>query len=321
MFENTHKTITMATLNRIAGIDEFKGRWESLGQLVPHRLEALQRIANMEASGAAARMTGVRCSDRQVGELLNGHGPRSQFTPEEQEFIKAFHLVIKLINDSYEQIPFIDSHVLQLHRLLTNNGKATKDHLPERLSRLIEQTNLFGRAGRVHPLLIVNDFSYGFWHLRPFAKGNNRLTWLLARLLLLRYGYGFLTYGAIERFLEKRLADYQKTLLLAKDGEIVNPDPAAWLDLFLDALADLRGNIIAKIEREKKLLKLAAPHLEIIRTVQENGQATIAQIMLATGANRNTLKVRLRKLVAEKYLVQRGRGKSTNYILPELHLS
>ena len=320
----TSQTISLETLNRIARIDEFKGRWESLGQLVPNRLKALQRIANMESAAAASRMQGIRCSDRQIGEFLNGHNPeKNRFSLEERAIINGFHIVLKLVKDSYEQVSFIENHVLQMHNLLTNNGTpaAAKDtKLPRKLSGLIEHINNLIEESHLHPLLILSDFSCRFWHMRPFRQGNNRLTWLPTQLLLLRYGYSFLPYGAIERFLEKRLADYQRTLLFTKDGDIVNSAPQAWLNLFLDAMIELQENIVAKINREKKLLRLAAPHLEIIRTIQENGQSTISQIMATTNMNRNTLKVRLRKLVAEKYLIQSGRGKATHYLLPELHL-
>ena len=156
--------------------------------------------------------------------------------------------------------------------------------------------------------------------MRPFRHGNNRLTWLLTQLLLLRHGYSFLAYGSMARFLEKSLAHQQQILLFAKDSEIDNSTLQAWLDMFLNSMTDLQENIVAKIHREKELLRLTAPHLEIIRTIQEHGQSTISQIMMTTDMNRNTLKVRLRKLVAERYLLQRGRGKATHYLLPELYL-
>lgn len=323
MLESTHKNISLETLNRIAGIDEFKGRWESLGQLVPNRLRALQRIANIESTAAITRMKGIRCSDRQIGELLNGLQPAKHLSLEKQGYINGFHRVLKLVNDSYDQIPLIESHILQMHSLLVNKDESTVTGTPglhSKLLHLIEHVNDLITERRLHPLLILSDFSCRFWHLRPFQQGNNRLTWLLTQLLLLRHDYNFLPYGSLEKYLEKRLSDYQKTLLFDKDGEIVIFDPQAWLALFLDAMTGLQENITAKIFREKKMLKLSAANLEIIRIIQENGQSTISQIMLTTNTNRNTLKVRLRKLVAEKYLVQRGRGKSTNYILPELHL-
>ncbi|MEN8134041.1 MAG: winged helix-turn-helix transcriptional regulator [Thermodesulfobacteriota bacterium] len=319
----TVPTISLEILNLIAGIDEFKGRWESLGQLVPNRLQALQRVANMESVAAASRMQGTRCSDRQIGEFLNDRNPQNRLSPAEQDIITNFHIVLKLVNESYEQVSFIDNHIHQMHSLLINKDKPSADQdpeLPKKLTSLIEQVNQRVKDGHLHPILIFSDFSCRLWHMRPFQQGNNRLTWLLTQLLLLRHGYRFLAYGSMMRFLEKSLANYQKTLLFSKDGEIVNPAPQAWLDMFLNAMTELQKNIVAKIHHEKELLRLTAPHLEIIRTVQENGQATISQIMTTTNMNRNTLKVRLRKLVAEKYLIQRGRGKATYYLLPELYL-
>lgn len=316
-------TISLETLNRIAGIDEFKGRWESQGQLVSNRLKALQRVANMESVAAVARMMGLRYSDRQIGEFLNGRNQRNHPSPEEHDIINGFHVVLKLVNDSYGQVSLIENHVLQMHALLNQKDKpdATDNKAPHKeLSPLITRTNELIEEGRLHPLLVLCDFSFIFWHMRPFRQGNNRLTWLLSQLLLLRYGYSFLPYGSIARFLEKRLADYQKNLLIAKDGKIINPDRQAWSDLFLDTLGELQGNIVSKINREKQLLRLPGPHRNIIRTIQENGQSTISQIMAATNMNRNTLKIRLRKLVTEKHIIQQGRGKATHYLLPELHL-
>jgi Fic family protein len=313
--------ISLATLNRIARIDEFKGRWESQGRLVANRLKALQRIAGMEAVAAAARMRGIRCSDRQIGEFLNGLNGANYLSREEEELLSGFHRVSKLVNDSYARIAFSESHVGQMHGLLTNNGKLTGARDPatrEKLSGLLEQVNQLLGEGRLHPLLIISNFSRCFWHLRPFQHGNNRLTWLLSKLLLLRGGYCFMTCGAIEHFLEKRLADYQRTLP-ATAGEVGNFAPQAWLDLFLDALGELQENIAAKIDREKQLLKISGPRLEIIRVIQDNGQSTMAQLVTTTNMNRNTLKVRLRALVAAKHLVQRGCGKATYYLLPDPH--
>ena len=319
----TAPTISLETLNRIARIDEFKGRWESLGQLLPNRLEALQRVASMESVAAATRMQGIRCSDRQIGEFLNGHNPQNRLSPAEQNIINNFHIVLKLINESYEQVSFIDNHVRQMHSLLTNKDKPSTNQdpeLPKNLASLIEQVNQRIREGCLHPILIFSDFSCRFWHMRPFRQGNNHLTWLLTQLLLLRHGYSFLAYGSMARFLEKSLAHQQQTLLCAEDSEIGNSTLQAWLDMFLNAMTDLQENIVAKIHREKELLRLTAPHLEILRTIQEHGQSTISQIMMTTDMNRNSLKVRLRKLVAERYLLQRGRGKATHYLLPELYL-
>ena len=316
------QTVSLATLNKIARIDEFKGRWESQGQLVPGRLKVLQRIANMESSAAAGRLMEIICSDRQIGEFLAGHDLQGQLAPAEQKVITGFHGVLKLVNDSYDQVAFIESHVLQMHDLLLGKEPVITEaaSLPGELVDLIQATHKILEDGLLHPLLVAANFSFRFWHLRPFPEGSRRLTWLLTRLLLLRKDYLFLPYGSLEHFIEKRLHDYQKNMLVTSDGQAVNPDPHGWQEMFLEGMLGLQENIIAKIRREKELLRLTAPHLEIIRTVQEQGQSTISKIMASTKMNRNTLKIRLRKLVAEKYLLQHGRGKSTFYVLPELHL-
>jgi len=318
----TEQTVSLSTLNRIAGIDEFKGRWESQGQLVPARLKVLQRIANMESAAAAGRLMGIICSDRQIGEFLAGRDLHDRLSQADQDVITGFSKVLKLVNDSYDQVAFIESHVQQMHDLLLGRKPMVTEEvgLGEELVGLIHATQNALDEGLHHPLLVASAFSFRFWHLRPFKKGSRRLTWLLTRLLLLRKGYNFLPYGSLEHFLEIPLHDYQKKLFVTSDGKPVTSDLDSWQDMFLDSIAKMQENIVAKIRREKELIRLSVPLLEIIRTVQEQGQSTISKIMDSTGMNRNTLKVRLRKLVAEKYLVQNGQGKATYYNLPELHL-
>ena len=40
-----------ASLRLIAELDEFKGRWQALGQLAPERLTSLRRVATVESIG------------------------------------------------------------------------------------------------------------------------------------------------------------------------------------------------------------------------------------------------------------------------------
>ena len=320
---DTEQAENLNILNSIARIAEFKGRWESLGQLVPGRLKALQRVANMESAAAMGRLKGIRCSDRQIGEFLAGKTSAATLSGEEQAVITGFSNVLKMVNESYDQVSFIENHVLQMHDLIiTDNVQnlAQGADSTAQLTELVSGTTAALKEGKLHPLLVAANFSFHFWHMHPFRQGSERLSWLLTRLLLLRNGYYYLPYGSIEHFLERRLKDYKSKLKFTFVGEPVDSDQEAWLEMFLKAMIDLQDNITAKINREKELLKLKTPHLEIIRVVQEHGRSDISGIMAETGMNRNTLKIRLRKLAAEKHLVQNGRGKSTYYTLPDLHL-
>jgi DNA-binding IclR family transcriptional regulator len=55
--------------------------------------------------------------------------------------------------------------------------------------------------------------------------------------------------------------------------------------------------------------------LQILKALRAQGRLTIAQLAAITGANRNTLKVRLRELVAEGRVRQHGKARATWYSL------
>ena len=61
--------ITPELLKLVAEIDEFKGRWEALGNLVPERLSALKRIATIESVGSSTRIEGVKLRNDEIEKL------------------------------------------------------------------------------------------------------------------------------------------------------------------------------------------------------------------------------------------------------------
>jgi len=69
------------------------------------------------------------------------------------------------------------------------------------------------------------------------------------------------------------------------------------------------------IEREKLFSKLSVLSNRILQIVKSHGQASISDLESITNANRNTIKVKLRELVAGGYLVKQGKGKGTWYTL------
>ena len=64
--------VTPELVRAIGEIDEFKGRWETLGNLAPERLWALRRIATVESIGSSTRIEGVRLTDDEIEQLLSG---------------------------------------------------------------------------------------------------------------------------------------------------------------------------------------------------------------------------------------------------------
>ena len=62
--------ITSEILELISKIDEFKGRWEALGNISRDHLSQLRRTATIENVGSSTRIEGAKLSDHEVEKLL-----------------------------------------------------------------------------------------------------------------------------------------------------------------------------------------------------------------------------------------------------------
>jgi predicted HTH transcriptional regulator len=83
-------------------------------------------------------------------------------------------------------------------------------------------------------------------------------------------------------------------------------------------LSNSSNSFSVKIERERLIVTLPVLSVKILKIVKEHGRAKISEIQSITQANRNTIKVLLRELVVEGYLIKQDKGKGTHY-LPGQH--
>jgi predicted HTH transcriptional regulator len=69
--------------------------------------------------------------------------------------------------------------------------------------------------------------------------------------------------------------------------------------------------------KEEQALRSALPALsrQILELAKTRGEITVKGVEEATKANRNTIKVHVKKLAADNYLVQVGRGRGARYTL------
>jgi Fic family protein len=168
----------------------------------------------------------------------------------------------------------------------------------------------------LHPLLIIAVFTVHFLAIHPFQDGNGRLSRILTTLLLLQNGYLYVPYSSLESIVEQNKDGYYLALRKAQSTlNQGNEKLGDWLLFFLTCMDKQRQNLSHKIERERLMAKLPELSLQILQVVRDHGRASISAIQAVTGANRNTIKVRLRELVEGGYLVKQGKGKSTVYAL------
>lgn len=345
MIKATSITITSQTLNLIAELDEFKGRWEMLGRLAPDKLTSLKRVATTESVGSSTRIEGARLSDLQVEALLSNLEMHS-FRSRDEEEVAGYAEAMNVIHDSWEHIPFTENHIKQLHgitlkysskdtahrgeyKTLANNVEAfdadgrsigvifetaAPFDTPRLMAELVSSTAVALRERELHPLLVIGAFVVHFLAIHPFQDGNGRLSRIITTLLLLQSGYRYVPYSSLERVVEENKDGYYRALrasqkLIRSSGENLDQ----WLDFFLTCLKRQKVALLAKIEREQLLERLHPLAEQMLVIARERGRVTIAEAVTLLAANRNTVKLHLRQLVQQGYLKQHGTGKGTWY--------
>lgn len=346
MIDTATLQITPEILSLIAEIDEFKGAWKALGQIAPEQLTSLKKIATIESIGSSTRIEGNRLSDKEVEILLNSLEIKKFTTRDEQE-VAGYAEVMNLIFQHYDATPFTENYIKQFHRdllqhsekdswhrgnykIATNqvvafdtDGKslgvvfdtATPFDTPFRMQELVSWTRETIDNKTLHPLLMIAIFTVVFLAIHPFQDGNGRLSRILTTYLLLSAGYAYVPYSSLEAIIENSKEGYYLALRQTQGTLKSNaPDWQPWLLFFLKALKQQKSRLEIKIEREHLLLaSLPELSLHILEFAKTRGRITISEILVLTGANRNTIKKHLETLVKAQHLQKYGVGKGTWY--------
>jgi Fic family protein len=338
--------ITPEVLTLIARIDEFKGAWRALGTLAPDRLSALRRVATIESIGSSTRIEGSKLSDREVEKLLSNLEIKSFETRDEQE-VAGYAELMDLVFSSWQDIPFNENHIKQLHQTLLRhsdkderhrgqykthtNSVAAFDENGQQIGIVFEtaspfdtprlMTELVGWVAQerdkalLHPLLVISCFVVVFLEIHPFQDGNGRLSRALTTLLLMQAGYAYVPYSSLESVIEVNKEAYYLALRQTQGTirtEVPNWQP--WLVFFLRSLAEQLRRLEKKVEREKIVLAaLPELSLQIIEFAREHGRITMADAIRLTGSSRNTLKQHFRNLVDRGHLQGHGSGRGAWY--------
>ena len=338
--------ITPEILNLIARIDEFKGAWRALGTLAPERLSALRRVATIESIGSSTRIEGSKLTDREVERLLSNLAIQSFDTRDEQE-VAGYAELMELVFSSWQDIPFNENHIKQLHQILLSHSEkdarhrgqyktnsnsvaafdesgtqigivfetATPFDTPRLMAELALWVNDEREAGALHPLLIIAIFVVVFLEIHPFQDGNGRLSRVLTTLLLIQAGYAYVPYSSLESVIELNKEAYYLALRQTQ-GTIRTDAPnwQPWLVFFLRALAEQVRRLEKKVEREKIVLAaLPGLSLRIVEFAREHGRVTMMDAIKLTGVSRNTLKQHFRALTERNHLELRGSGRGVWY--------
>ncbi|MDR0779122.1 MAG: Fic family protein, partial [Pseudomonadales bacterium] len=257
-----------------------------------------------------------------------------------------------LVFEAHADLRLTENHIRQLHqtllrhsdkdarhrgsyKILPNNvvafdaegrevgivfATATPFDTPREMEELVAWARKTLDEAALHPLLVIAVFIVVFLAIHPFQDGNGRLSRILTTLLLLRSGYAYVPYASLERVIEENKDFYYKALRRTQttlDNEA--PDWEPWVGFFLRVLKRQKDGLAARLQQERNAEAIEADlpelSLQILSALRTTARLTIAQLAEMTGANRNTLKVRLRELVAAGRVQQRGKARATWYSL------
>jgi Fic family protein len=334
----------------IAEIDEFKGRWEALKTLSPDRLSALRKVATIESVGSSTRIEGAKLSDAEVEDLLSRAVSIKSFKTRDEQEVAGYAEAMDLVFEAYADMRLTENHIRQLHQTLLRHSDKDARHrgsyktlsnnvvafdadgreigvvfetaspfeTPREMETLVAWTRKTLDEEALHPLLVIAVFIAAFLAIHPFQDGNGRLSRVLTTLLLLRAGYAYVPYASLERVVEENKDLYYNALRRTQTTlKSEAPDWDPWVGFLLRSLKRQKDNLTVRLDRERiaqgSEADLPELSLQVLNALRAKERLTIAQLESITGANRNTLKVRLRELVADGRVRQRGKARATWY--------
>jgi Fic family protein len=334
-------------VNKIAEIDEFKGRWDALKNIAPDSLSRLQRIATIASIGSSTRIEGAQLSDTQIDELLS-RLDRKSFQSRDEEEVAGYAEAMELVFDSAEDLTITENHIKQLHGILLKYSSKDSRHkgeykkfpnnveafdadgnnvgvifktaepfdTPFYMENLVQWYRTEIQTRDFHPLIVIGAFVVHFLAIHPFQDGNGRLSRVLTMLMLMQNGYQYVPYSSLESIIEKNKDHYYIALRKAqKSFASDHAEMKEWLNYFLRMLVKQKSILQQRIEQEAQLAvgKLSPVSTQIMQLVSQRRKATISEIVELLEINRNTVKKHLKELSVKNLIWKNGTGKGTWY--------
>jgi Fic family protein len=190
--------------------------------------------------------------------------------------------------------------------------------IPEKLDQLLAWFEMEMHGPGRHPVPTIGALVVGLMAISPYERGNGRTIRALTRLLLLRSAFAYTRYASIEREMESLRERYYEAFDQAQMGIWGGTaDLTPWLDYFGDVLDRHRARAEANLRGTGAEDDLSPLQHAILTAVREHGTVDAGLLLRETGANRNTLKDNLRRMVDRGVLERSGQRRTARYRLAE----
>lgn len=332
--------------NLLLSIREHKGRQLALSQVKPELLSSLMEEAKIQSTRSSNGLEGIVTTQKRLKAIMAYSAKPSSRAEEE---IAGYRDVLSLIHEQHDSIPVTPSVILQLHRdLMAHTAISYGGHWKDSDNEIVsidDQGNRFVRfrppSALATPGLIkeacqsLNDalsrqvcdpllslrFIFDFVSIHPFNDGNGRMSRLLTTLLLEKTGYDAARYISIERLIEDNKALYYNALAASSTGWNENQNTEVPFIRFMlgTTLAAYR-----KLEQRTLIESSTRPMSKQARIAvlfqQRPGIIKKSDIRSnCPDISEVTVKRTLGQLVSCSAIEKTGAGRSTGYILKDVH--
>ena len=325
--------------NLLLSIREHKGRQLALSQVKPELLSSLMEEAKIQSTRSSNGLEGIVTTQKRLKAIMAYSAKPSSRAEEE---IAGYRDVLSLIHEQHDSIPVTPSVILQLHRdLMAHTAISYGGHWKDSDNEIVsidDQGNRFVRfrppikeacqslndalSRQVcDPLLISLRFIFDFVSIHPFNDGNGRMSRLLTTLLLEKTGYDVARYISIERLIEDNKALYYNALAASSTGWNEN------LNTEVPFIRFMLGTTLAayrQLEQRTLIESSTRPMSKQARIAvlfqQRPGVIKKSDIRSSCpDISEVTVKRTLGQLVSCSAIEKTGAGRSTGYILKDVH--
>ena len=331
--------------NLLLSIREHKGRQLALSQVKPELLSSLMEEAKIQSTQSSNGLEGIVTTQKRLKAIMAYSAKPSSRAEEE---IAGYRDALSLIHEQHDSIPVTPSVILQLHRdLMAHTAISYGGHWKDNeIISIDDQGNRFVRfrppsalatPGLIKeacqslndalsrqvcdPLLISLRLIFDFVSIHPFNDGNGRMSRLLTTLLLEKTGYDVARYISIERLIEDNKALYYNALAASSTGWNENQNTEAPFIRFMlgTTLAAYR-----QLEQRTLIESSTRPMSKQARIAvlfqQRPGVIKKSDIRSnCPDISEVTVKRTLGQLVSCSAIEKTGAGRSTGYILKDVH--
>lgn len=330
---------------KLAQIDEFKGWFQGHGLSDAPLLRRLQKRAVDTASAASLRIGGGDRPQAQVPLHWRGDLRWRKLKPHDAAHVAGYAEVLQSVFIGYRSMQLTEHLILDLHarvlryshsdQLQRGKYKTAPDSSRSYLRRRVEPPALRPTApettpeataalsawtdsslagAQFHPLLVIAGFVLEFLAIRPFHHGNGRVSRLLTNLLLLRCGYTYVQYAALEAIIADDWTEYYGALRRSQlNANLPRPDITAWLAAFLETLQTQARQLQAALGTRADLSALSPNQLRVFNLVERGGEVTNRLVREELRMPKDTAKQVLNRLLALNLVQRHGAGRAVRY--------